>query len=160
MFDDRFEDRREAGKRLAEIIPEVDLIAAIPRGGVPVAVEVAKRLSRPLFVVGVRKLPIPWSPEAGFGAIDEDGNVHVSHHIVSRTRIDDVAVEKIAEDVLREVKRRISIYRKSLPEIAGKAVAVIDDGFATGLTAVAAVEFVRVKGAEEVMEFLSEVDSH
>jgi len=145
-----FHDRKHAGRELAKFTGklEFDFVAAIPRGGVAVAVEIAKIRKKPLLVVGVRKIPIPWNPEAGFGAIAEDGSIFINRSIFEHLNLSKEEVEDLANDVLKEVERRVRIYRRgALPDLDGKVILLVDDGFATGYTAIAAIELLKKKGA-------------
>jgi len=140
-----FRNRLEAGYRLAERIelPENSVIFAIPRGGVPVGYALAKSFRVPLDIVVVRKLPVPWNPEAGFGAITLDGRVVLNPefegYLSPRT------VEEIARVVHQEVLRRNEVYRggKGYRDLKGRVAVVVDDGFASGYTAIAAANFLR-----------------
>jgi len=145
-----FRNRKHAGRKLAEFTRdlEFDLIAAIPRGGIAVAAEIAKIRKKRLLVVGVRKIPIPWNPEAGFGAIAEDGSTFINRSIFEHLNLLDEEVEELANDVRKEVERRVRIYRKgAIPDLNGKVILLVDDGFATGYTAIAAIELLKKKGA-------------
>ena len=120
-------------------------VFAIPRGGVPVAYEVAKFLEAPLDVIVVRKIPIPWNPEAGFGAVAPDGTLYLNEEMVADLNLDQKTIKKLADEVLEEIKRREKIYRgeKPFPEVKNKIVIVIDDGLASGYTMMAAVNFLK-----------------
>lgn len=145
-----FRDRRDGGKKLANFVEdlEFDYVAAIPRGGVAVGVEVAKNRDKPLLVIGVRKIPIPWSPEAGFGAVAEDGSTFINEKIFDHLGLSVEETEELAEEVRKEVKRRIKVYREEpLSDVRGKTVLLVDDGFASGYTAIAAIELLKNKGA-------------
>jgi len=145
-----FHDRRHAGILLADFVDvDFDVVAAIPRGGVIVAAEMAKKA--PLLIVGVRKLPVPWNPEAGFGAVAEDGSMYLNERILKRIDISDEQIREIADNVMREVERRVKVYRgEEIPDLSGKRVLLVDDGFATGYTAIAAIQLLRNKGAAKV----------
>ncbi len=152
-----FSDREEAGRRLAELLrdyiesPKEFLILAIPRGGVPVAKEVAKALSIPMSVVVVRKLGIPWNPEAAFGSIDSEGNLYLDRATVEYLGLSKEVIEDTASKEYEELKRRESLFLPDgYPDMKDKRVIVIDDGIATGYTAVAAGNFARSRGAKEV----------
>ncbi|HBF83881.1 MAG TPA: phosphoribosyl transferase, partial [Streptomyces sp.] len=136
----QFTDRTDAGRRLAEKLghlgPREPVVLGLPRGGVPVAFEVARALGAPLDVTVVRKLGVPHHPELGFGAIGEGGARVVSDEIVRHAGVreqDLVAVERAEEE---ELARRAHAYREGrerLP-LRGRAVVVVDDGIATGAT--------------------------
>jgi putative phosphoribosyl transferase len=144
-----FADRREAGRRLAERLAHCRdrdcIVLAIPRGGVPVGYEVSRRLDCALDVVVPRKLPIPWSPEAGFGAVMPDGTRVLNQPMVRELGLSQRQIDAIAEGVLQEVRRRQRLYRGDRPpaEVVGRAALLVDDGLATGYTMLAALRAVR-----------------
>lgn len=146
-----FRDRSHAGKILAEQIPfKFDVVAVIPRGGVLVGVEIAKRHKKLVYVVGVRKIPIPWEPEAGFGAVAEDGSIYLNEEILPYLNLPEDVITKLAEEIRREVERRIKLYRLKDTDLKNKDVLLVDDGFATGYTAIAGIMMLRKKGARKV----------
>ena len=143
-----FEDRYDAGRQLARqllIYRHKAIVLAIPRGGVPVGYEIAKKLEVPLDLIIPRKLPIPSEPEAGFGAIAPDGTIVLNEEMVAYLGLTSREIGKIAAAVLEEVRRRIKEYRgnSALPILKGKRVIIVDDGLATGYTMIAAVRAVR-----------------
>jgi len=152
-----FRDRHEAGLRLAEacsnILGRADLVYAIPRGGVPVAIPVAKALGAELDLLICRKLLLPWNPEAGFGAVDPEGRFFVDDYLVSLLGLPEYAVEEAIKEQLREVRKRNERLRggRPYPDLSGKHVVLVDDGVAAGYTMRAALSFVRRRGAQEVV---------
>ncbi|MFW5799157.1 MAG: phosphoribosyltransferase [Planctomycetota bacterium] len=144
-----FSDRADAGRRLDEMVgPRVGeeaVVLAIPRGGVPVAVPLAARTGQGPELVFLRKLPIPSSPEAGFGAVALDGNVVLNRPMVDRLQLDQATIDRVVGDVLGEVRRRAETYGNDggLPEVAGRDVYLVDDGLASGFTMIAAARMVR-----------------
>ncbi|MEW1658041.1 phosphoribosyltransferase family protein [Streptomyces sp. NPDC093707] len=152
-----FTDRADAGRRLAEALRHVanedPVILGLPRGGVPVAYQVAEALHAPLDVIVVRKLGVPYQRELGFGAIGEGGVRVLSDDIIRRGRVgpDDVdAVQRTEEAELARQAERFRTGRPRLP-LDGRTVIVIDDGIATGSTAAAACQVVRAQGAARVV---------
>ena len=143
-----FYDRNQAGEILAEELKRFKkaLVLAIPRGGVPVGFAIAKRLRLKLAVVAVRKLPIPWDPEAGFGAITADGTLVLNRRLVKQLGLQRAEIEEIARRVLKEVKRRERVYGR-IPPVKGKTVILVDDGLASGYTMLAALKYVKKLGA-------------
>lgn len=145
----RFRDRRDAGRRLAALVAELDLptpiVLALPRGGVPVAAEVAARLGAELDVLVARKLGAPQQPELGLGAIAEGGIRVLDLDLVRRLGLTEAALDAVTARERLELDRRVEAYRGSrpLPPVAGRAVVVVDDGVATGGTAEAALRSVR-----------------
>ncbi|WP_457600265.1 phosphoribosyltransferase [Hydrogenivirga sp.] len=153
-----FENREEAGRLLAEVLrdkihPEDNpIILAIPRGGIPVAYAIARELNIPMSVVVVRKLGLPWNEEAGFGAIDSDGATYLDEELVNYAKLDTSTITEIAERELEELRNR---ERKFLPEgypqLRDREVIIVDDGVATGYTAIASAGFAKKRGAKKVV---------
>ncbi|MBO9346793.1 phosphoribosyltransferase [Chloroflexus sp. MS-CIW-1] len=147
----RFADRRAAGKALAWSLshyaerPGLQILA-LPRGGVPVAYEVAKALSAPLDVLLVRKLGVPGQVELAMGAIAEGGVRVLNHEIIADLCIAPQVIEEVAAREQLEIARRAQTYRgqRPPPELRDKTVIIIDDGLATGATMHAAVDCVRL----------------
>jgi len=148
-----FADRLQAGQELAGRIklPENAVIFAIPRGGVPVGYALSKAFKLPFDVIVVRKLPVPWSPEAGFGALTLDGRVILNPEF--KGLLSPKTVEEIARVVHQEVLRRNEVYRggKGYRDLKGKVAVVVDDGFASGYTAIAAANFLKKFSPEAVV---------
>lgn len=148
MWRDRFEAGDELAERLAELgyAERRDLVVlGVPRGGVEVARVVADRLDAPLDIVVVRKIGSPGNPEYAAGAVDVDGNVHENPQaLVERRWLEQAAVRERGE-----AQRRLEAYRAGMPELelAGKTAIVVDDGIATGLTALAALRWLKGRDA-------------
>ena len=146
-----FRDREEAGRLLAAQLDafrgQRAVVLGLPRGGVPVAYEVARALALPLDVLVVRKLGAPDEPELGMGAVAEGGVRIVDPHIVAAVGATDDDVERIAARELREVERRVERWRGTTParSLEGKVAIVVDDGIATGGTVRAALQALRRK---------------
>jgi predicted phosphoribosyltransferase len=141
-----FRDRIEAGQRLAsELARYADrpdlLILGLPRGGVPVAYEVAKSLNAPLDVFVVRKLGVPGQRELAMGAIATGGVRAINDDVVEALGIPDDVIKAVAAEEQRELERREHLYRQGRPRpsIQGQIVILVDDGIATGSTMKAAV---------------------
>ena len=145
-----YRDRTEAGKRLAERLtdyadrPDV-LVLALPRGGVPVAYEVARALQAPLDVFLVRKLGVPGHEELAMGAIATGGVRVLNDDVVDYLSIRGEVIDAVAADELRELERRERAYRgdRPAPDVKGKTVILVDDGLATGSTMRAAAAALR-----------------
>nr|WP_202433629.1 phosphoribosyltransferase family protein [Streptomyces sp. SID7815] len=129
------------------------VVLGLPRGGVPVAYEVAQALGAPLDVIVVRKLGVPYHPELGFGAIGEGGVRIISEEIVRRTGVGEKDLVAVERAEAAELVRRAHAYREGRPRLPleGRAVVVVDDGVATGATARAACQVVRAQGAAYVV---------
>jgi len=150
-----FSDREDAGRHLAELIkvPAGEaVVLGIARGGIPVGYPIATKLKARLDVVTARKLPIPWSPEMGFGAIAPDGSMVLNEELMPRLGLPREQIDSIAERVLAEVRRREEVYRGGKPAAAieGRHVILTDDGLATGYTMIAAVEMAKKQVAASV----------
>jgi putative phosphoribosyl transferase len=153
----RFADRREAGRRLAERLlgerAENPVVVALPRGGVPVAREIASALEAPLEVLAVRKLGAPNNPEYGIGAVAEGGTGVIDAEAVSILGISTKAVDSILARETAELRRRVVAYRGDRPplDLRDRTVIVVDDGVATGLTDTAALRAVRRQNPRRVI---------
>lgn len=153
-----FRDRVDAGRALAERLPAYAhrpdvLVLALPRGGVPVAYEVARALEAPLDVFLVRKLGVPGQEELAMGAIATGGVRVLNDEVLRLLPISPEDIEQVTRDELRELERRERAYRDDLPlpEVRGRTVILIDDGLATGSTMRAAVAAVRQLGPARVV---------
>jgi putative phosphoribosyl transferase len=145
----RFASRRDAGRQLAAVLApladERPVVIGLPRGGVPVAEEVALALGTQLEVLAVRKLGAPHNPEYGIGAIAEDGTRVFDPSALAALGIGADALEEILAEETMELRRRVEVYRgghERLP-LEGRTVIVVDDGVATGVTDTAALRAVR-----------------
>ncbi|MBD3347804.1 MAG: phosphoribosyltransferase [Candidatus Eisenbacteria bacterium] len=147
-----FEDREDAGRTLSEFISgEVAASTAVlglPRGGIAVGAAVADSLDAPLVPLVVRKLPIPISPEMGFGAVAIDGKRSLNDSVVTAFGISREEADRITADVMEEVRRRAREYvgTDAPPEVEGRDVLIVDDGLATGFTVLVAAKMVRNRG--------------
>jgi predicted phosphoribosyltransferase len=154
----RFRDRSEAGELLAaKLTPYADqpgvLVLALPRGGVPVGAQVAKKLHAPLDVFVVRKLGFPGRPELAMGAIATGGVRVFNGDVVNAFRIPDEIMNAVTAAEFQELQRRERSYRDDLPppEVEDKTVIVVDDGIATGSTMRAAVAALRQLHARRIV---------
>ncbi|MFZ3063163.1 MAG: phosphoribosyltransferase family protein [Actinomycetota bacterium] len=171
-----FATRREAGQRLAEVLknltgeegilrrrgygglPSVALakegiVLAVPRGGVPVGYEVAKSLGFPLDILPVRKVAIPWNPEAGFAAVAPGDILILNEDLTPSLGLTDRQIKTLADETLAEVGRRVEVYREGrpAPDLRGKMVILVDDGLASGITMLAGVSMVKKESPEKVV---------
>jgi putative phosphoribosyl transferase len=146
-----FEDRRDAGRRLAEKLSrfkdEQAVVFALPRGGVPVGYEISRALEAPLDVFISRKLGAPGQPEFGIGAVAVGGVRILNQDVVRRLGIPDDYIEQITAQEIAEVGRRLRYFRgeRPEPEVGGRTAILVDDGLATGVTARAAVQALRMR---------------
>jgi predicted phosphoribosyltransferase len=153
-----FRDRQEAGRRLAERLAEQPregdvVVLGLPRGGIPVAYEIAKTLKAPLDVLVVRKLGAPFNPELAIGAIGPRGVVYLNDQLIDMLHISDDTLDLIRareEAVLAERERT---YRRAGEpiEVAGRTVIVVDDGIATGATMMAAVRTLKQLAPQRII---------
>jgi predicted phosphoribosyltransferase len=152
-----FEDRREAGRRLSALLEsrrgERPVILGIPRGGVPVAAEVARALEAPLDVAVACKLGAPRNPEYAIGALAEGGVRVLGERVLRDVDLDDPRLQALISKVEGELEERVCRYRGgSTPaQIAGRTVMLVDDGLATGCSALAAVRSLRMRGAGRIV---------
>jgi putative phosphoribosyl transferase len=153
----QFLDRHDAGRRLAaELAPLADeqpVVVALPRGGVPIGVEVARALGAPLDILAVRKLGAPRNPELGVGAVAEDGTGVLDPRSAGMLGMTKAMLDATLAQESRELRRRVERYRGGRPSInvSGRTVIVVDDGLATGMTDLAAVRALRKRGAHRII---------
>ena len=156
--EERLRDRADAGRRLAEHLsgyrgaPDT-IVLGLPRGGVPVAAEIAHALLLPLDVLIVRKLGVPGFSEVAFGAIASGGIEVLNPDVIRSSHIDATAIDDVRTVQLDELKRREATYRRGLStlDVADRSVIVVDDGTATGATMRAAVEALRAAGPRKIV---------
>jgi len=150
-----FADRKDAGQKLARALEKYradrPLVLAIPKGGVEVGYEVAKHLGCEFSILIARKLPFPDSPEAGFGAVAEDGSTFINDY--AARGLSQHTIDRILKQQRSEIKRRIAALRKGrpLPQIADRTVILIDDGIAMGSTMRAGISLCRNKKAKKIV---------
>jgi putative phosphoribosyl transferase len=151
-----FKDRTAAGEQLAarlqSLLARPCVIAAIPRGGIAVALPIVERLQRPLAIVHACKLTVPAAPELAFGAVDEDGQDVVDRQTVAHLELSPEVIDSAKARVEAEIRQRVALYkaRPLVQCLPGQDVILVDDGLATGLTMRAAVDYARRHGAREI----------
>lgn len=144
-----FENRYDAGRKLAEKLKEYAgksaVVLGIPNGGVAVALQVAMALGADFDLVISRKLPIPTSPEGGFGSLTDDGTLILNKEVVKSTGLTQQQVNSQVSQVRSNIRHRSLLYHKDHPplSVAGRIVIIVDDGLATGYTMRAAIESLR-----------------
>ncbi len=150
-----FQDRKDAGRQLGRALEDYrgvsPLVLAIPRGGVEVGHEVARHLEADFSIIVARKLPFPDNPEAGFGALAEDGSVYMISG--AKFAVPPGVAGKIIDEQKKVVQRRIETLRKGrpLPDLESRTVLLVDDGIAMGSTMIAAARCCRNLGAENII---------
>ena len=150
-----FKDRKEAGIKLADALYSYKnrgaLVLAIPRGGVEIGYEVAKALQADFSLLICRKLPYPFDPESGFGAMAEDGSLYINE--AAAAYVSEKEIKQIIYEQTEEISRCIDTLRDGQPlsELRGRTVLLVDDGIAMGSTMHAAVEMCRKRGAAKIV---------
>jgi putative phosphoribosyl transferase len=151
-----FRDRPDAGRRLAGLLKKYErtdaLVLAIPAGGVPVAIEIAKALGLELRVAPVSKVLLPWTTESGFGAVAFDGSAWIDQGAVENYGLTQAQIEKALADARAKVERRNKrLGGAALPPLAEKTVILVDDGIAAGSTMRTAISALRERGAKTIV---------
>lgn len=152
-----FRDRQDAGRRLAAQLEKYrdrnPMVLGLPRGGVPVAFEIARELNAPLDVLVARKIGAPMQPELGIGAIAQGDVMVLDHDTIRHLGLsrDDIATS--AQIEISEMRRRLEEYRgdTGLPDVSGRTVILVDDGLATGVTMIAALKAVRQGNPDHIV---------
>ena len=152
-----FGNRVDAGRRLGALFKDRELksvvVVGLPRGGVPVAFEIAREIGAPLDVIVVRKLGVPFQPEVAMGAIGEGGVRVIDHEVVAAAHVSDSDFAKIEQMERIELERRVVLFRRDHRRVSlfEKTVIVVDDGIATGSTARAACLVAAANGAARII---------
>jgi len=153
-----FKDRCHAGELLSEMLKrhvslEDAVLLAIPAGGVPIGYEISRRLNLPMDLVIVRKLQIPWDPEAGFGAISSDGEMVLNEQLVDHLGLSEEVIEEVVRKTLRIIRDRSRKFRMIKPalDIEDKTVILVDDGLASGYTMLAAIRSIKKKDPKRII---------
>lgn len=154
-----FKDRFEAGRSLGEFMAaeyeglERSLVLAIPSGGVPVGIELSRKLKLPFDCLTVRKIQIPGNTEAGFGALASGGQPLLNQDLVRQLGLKQDQIEAQIDSVRQELNIREQLFRggRPLPDLSGMTVILTDDGLASGFTMLAAIETVQSRGARSVV---------
>ncbi len=152
-----FTDRRHAGKFLAEMLlfyKDSDaLVMGIPAGGVPVAAEIARGLGLPLDVAVVSKITLPWTTEAGYGAVAFDGTVKLNEELVEQVGLGRQTVQEGIQNTKQKVENRNRLFRgdRPMPRLSDRKIILVDDGLASGFTMRVAVAAIQDAGASKVV---------
>ncbi|MCK5511463.1 MAG: phosphoribosyltransferase [Thermodesulfovibrionia bacterium] len=152
-----FKDRNDAGRKLGEKLIHyrntAAMVLAIPSGGVPVALEVSKFLSLPMDLILTRKVQIPWNTEAGFGAINPDGEVVFNEELLARLRLTEGEIAVQVQKTLAILQKRNTVFRadRPFPETKNRILIMVDDGLASGYTMRAALSFIRKRDPQKIV---------
>lgn len=153
LFNNRYDAGRQLAAKLAEYKGQSVIVMAIPNGGVPVGLEVALAIEAELDLVISRKIPLPNNPEAGFGALADDGTVILNEELVERLGLSPHQINYQVNIVRAEIRQRNRLYRQNRPlaVVSGQTVIVIDDGLASGFTMLAAVESLQRRQPKKIV---------
>lgn len=153
IFEDRVDAGRQLGRRLAELRGQDIVVLGLPRGGVPVAFEVAAALDAPLDVIVVRKLGLPYQPELAMGAIGEGGARVLEERVLAHARVSDKELQAVEDHERAVLENRVLRFRKgrARQDLTGRIAVIVDDGIATGSTARVACRVARQLGAARVI---------
>jgi putative phosphoribosyl transferase len=150
-----FQDRTDAGQQLADRLDQqdidADIVLGIPRGALPVARPVADALGAPLDIVVAQKMGAPNNPELAIGAVASDGTAWLNDDLIGRLGVEQDYIEQEREREADNARQKAEQYRDEAPDLAGKTVVVVDDGIATGATAIACLRQVSEAGATRVV---------
>jgi len=151
-----FADRSDAGRQLAEMLRNTarsdSLVLAIPSGGVPVGIEIAEALALDFDLVLVRKVQIPWNTEAGFGAVNMDGDLFINEQLLAMLNLSREQVDHQVKTTMATIDHRNRKFRrnKTFPEIKGRPILLVDDGLASGYTMRAAIAYLRKRNPASI----------
>lgn len=153
MFRDRIDAGRRLAARLAGMRGQSVVVLGLPRGGVPVAAEVAAALAAPLDVIVVRKLGVPSQPEVAMGAIGEDGSTYLDRELIDRLGISEAQIADVERRERVTLASRIALFREDAVriDVSGRTALIVDDGIATGATGTVACRIARDLGAARVV---------
>ncbi|MHA1991594.1 MAG: phosphoribosyltransferase [Candidatus Hodarchaeales archaeon] len=149
-----FSTRRQAGELLASYAKDdtIDLLLAIPNGGVPVAISLLQNLAIPEFnLLLIRKIQVPWSTEAGFGALTPDGQVFLNNELISHFQLNQPSINHQIESAKSVIKKRKELYNLQSFDVDGKVVLVTDDGIASGFSMMAGCTWLKQEKAKTVI---------
>lgn len=153
MFENRIDAGQQLAKELRHLAGRDVVVLGLPRGGVPVAAEVARALGAPLDVVVVRKLGTPGQPELAIGAIGEGGTLVLNHHLIEALAVDPVELNVLESRERRILAERVERFRHGREPLSleGRIAVIVDDGFATGATSRVACRVALARGAAEII---------
>ncbi|MBI4268185.1 MAG: phosphoribosyl transferase [Chloroflexi bacterium] len=153
LFGNRYDAGRQLAASLNEYAGRSTMVLAIPNGGVPMGVEIARSLGADFELVISRKIPMPLNPEAGFGAVADDGSVILNEEMVKKQGLTQQQINEQVNKVRGDIRQRSLLYHRDMPlaVVGGKTVIFTDDGLASGYTMIAAIESVRHRNPREIV---------
>ncbi|MEM2569976.1 MAG: phosphoribosyltransferase family protein [Candidatus Bathyarchaeia archaeon] len=153
VFRDRFHAGEELGKACLKVLDSSNWVLAIPMGGIPIGIKVSKILSANFDILICRKLLIPWNREDGFGAVDPDGRYFIDEEFASSIGLSRKDIEEAVKEQINEIKTRNMLLRsgREYPSYNSLRVVLVDDGIAAGYTMMAAINFVKSRGASGII---------
>jgi putative phosphoribosyl transferase len=153
VFENRYDAGRQLAEKLAEYAGQSVVVLGIPNGGVAVALGVALAIGADFDIVISRKIPLPLSPEGGFGSVTDDGTLILNEELVKKTGLTRQQINYQVSQVRMNIKERSLLYHKDRPplSIAGRTVVIVDDGLASGYTMKAAIESLRRRRPEKII---------
>ena len=153
LFKDRIDAGKQLTKKLLKYKTKDTIVLAIPRGGVVIGNEIAKTLNAKLDIVVPRKIGSHEDPEFAIGAVAPDGSIALDESAVESLHIKESYINKVVNEELREIKRRMEAYRgnKPFPKLTGKTIILVDDGVATGNTIIASVKFIKKQQPKKIV---------
>jgi putative phosphoribosyl transferase len=153
IFENRYDAGRQLAEKLAEYTSQSVIVLGIPNGGVAVALSVALALGADLDLVVSRKIPLPLSPEGGFGSVTDDGTTILNEEVVNKAGLSQQQITYQVSQVRASIRERSLLYYRYRPPVAvsGRTVIIVDDGLASGYTMRAAVESLRHRNPEKIV---------
>lgn len=153
VFRDRLDAGERLGRKLVKYRGEDGLALAIPSGGIPIGLTIARHLELPFDLVISRKIPIPGNPEAGFGALSFEGSLFLNKPLVSELHLTQEEIQDLSAPVLEEIHRRNEVFRggRPFPDLRGKIIILVDDGLASGYTMMASINFVKKRKPSRIV---------
>lgn len=151
-----FANREDAGRKLMDLVAQyshgIDLVLAIPRGGVEVAAVIARELDKPMGLISARKVGAPHNPELAIGAVTPDGNAWFNEELIHQLRLSPDQLENVRTEAAEEMHRQHQAFGREieLGEVSGKGVLIVDDGAATGATLQACISVLADAGARPI----------
>lgn len=153
MFENRYDAGHQLAKRLMEYVDKNVVVVGIPNGGVAVALQVAMALGADFDLVISRKIPLPQSPEGGFGSITDDGTIILNGDLVKKVGLTQEQINAQVSKVRANIRQRVALYHQGQvrPSVEGRIVIIVDDGLASGYTMRAAIESIRKRHPAQII---------